>query len=29
MIAEEIRPLLGHNNYRVIDIVKDDVRKTG
>jgi hypothetical protein len=24
MPAEEIRPLLGHSNYRAIDIMKDD-----
>jgi hypothetical protein len=27
--AEEIRPLLGYSNYWAIDIMKDDVRKTG
>jgi hypothetical protein len=25
MPAEEIRPLLGHSNYRVIDIMNNDV----
>jgi hypothetical protein len=28
-LAEEIRSLLGYSNYRVIDIMNDDVRKAG
>jgi hypothetical protein len=27
--AEEIRPLPVHSNYRVIDIINNNIRKTG